>query len=80
MAKYGTFMKSDLFNCKFFMGRMSKQFPEPPLHYIQGKIELQMTVYTILLHYRIQICLKHSFLKKKFLERYCILESFRLND
>ncbi|WAR28924.1 PA24A-like protein [Mya arenaria] len=36
MAKYGTFMPTDLFGCKFFMGRLAKTYEEPPLHFLQG--------------------------------------------
>ena len=37
MPKYGTFMKPELFGCKFFMGQIVKRFPEPPLHFLQGE-------------------------------------------
>ena len=37
MAKYGTFMKTELFGSKFFMGKLCKDFEEPPLHFLQGK-------------------------------------------
>ncbi|KAL3846623.1 hypothetical protein ACJMK2_017598 [Sinanodonta woodiana] len=36
MAKYGTFMKSELFGSKFFMGKLCTQYEEPPLHFLQG--------------------------------------------
>lgn len=36
MAKYGTFMKTELFGSKFFMGKLCKEFEEPPLHFLQG--------------------------------------------
>ncbi|KAH9524899.1 Cytosolic phospholipase A2 [Bulinus truncatus] len=36
LPKYGTFLKSDQFSCKFFMGCIVKKFPEPPLHFLQG--------------------------------------------
>ncbi|KAK7094705.1 cytosolic phospholipase A2-like isoform X2 [Littorina saxatilis] len=36
MPKYGTFMKPELFGCKFFMGQIVKRFPEPSLHFLQG--------------------------------------------
>ncbi|XP_052265882.1 cytosolic phospholipase A2-like isoform X2 [Dreissena polymorpha] len=36
MAKYGTFMPTRLFGCKFFMGHLAKEYEEPPLHYLQG--------------------------------------------
>lgn len=36
MPKYGTFMKPELFGCKFFMGQIVKRYPEPPLHFLQG--------------------------------------------
>ncbi|KAH9524898.1 Cytosolic phospholipase A2 [Bulinus truncatus] len=36
LPKYGTFLKSDQFACKFFMGSIVKRFPEPPLHFLQG--------------------------------------------
>ena len=39
MPKYGTFMKSEHFGCKFFMGKLVKSYPEPPLHFLQGKRE-----------------------------------------
>ena len=37
MAKYGTFMKSELFNSLFFCGKLIKKYEESPLHYLQGK-------------------------------------------
>ena len=37
MAKYGTFMKTEDFGSKFFCGKKLTPFPEPPLHYMQGK-------------------------------------------
>ncbi|KAH3870520.1 cytosolic phospholipase A2-like isoform X2 [Dreissena polymorpha] len=36
MAKYGTFMPTKLFGCKFFMGQLAKEYEEPPLHFLQG--------------------------------------------
>ncbi|CAH1272832.1 PLA2G4A, partial [Branchiostoma lanceolatum] len=36
MAKYGTFMRSELFGSKFFMGCLAKRFPEAPLHFLMG--------------------------------------------
>nr|AWU67131.1 putative phospholipase A2 [Crangon crangon]AWU67132.1 putative phospholipase A2 [Crangon crangon] len=36
IAKYGTFMKSDDFGCKFIVGKKIKNFPELPLHFLQG--------------------------------------------
>ncbi|GFO49458.1 cytosolic phospholipase a2 [Plakobranchus ocellatus] len=36
LAKYGTFMKTEQFACKFFMGKIIRKFPEPPLHFLQG--------------------------------------------
>ncbi|CAG5129542.1 unnamed protein product, partial [Candidula unifasciata] len=36
LPKYGTFMKTEQFACKFFMGSVIKEFPEPPLHFLQG--------------------------------------------
>lgn len=38
LPKYGTFMKSQLFGSKFFMGQLVKQYEEPPLHFLQGKL------------------------------------------
>ena len=37
LPKYGTFMKTQLFGSKFFMGQLVKQYEEPPLHFLQGK-------------------------------------------
>ena len=37
MPKYGTFMRPELFGCKFFMGQIVKRYPEPPLHFLQGQ-------------------------------------------
>ena len=39
MAKYGTFMRSELFNSVFFCGKLVKKYPEAPLHYLQGNIK-----------------------------------------
>ncbi|CAL1537190.1 unnamed protein product [Lymnaea stagnalis] len=36
LPKYGTFLKTEQFSCKFFMGCIIKEFPEPPLHFLQG--------------------------------------------
>ena len=40
MAKYGTFMKTDLFGSKFFMGKLCKGFEEPPPHFLQAMFNL----------------------------------------
>jgi hypothetical protein len=32
MPKYGTFMKTELFGSKFFMGRLCTEYEEQPLH------------------------------------------------
>ncbi|KAK0060949.1 cytosolic phospholipase A2-like isoform X2 [Biomphalaria pfeifferi] len=36
MPKYGTFMDSELFGSKFFMGKLVKKYEEQPLHFLQG--------------------------------------------
>ncbi|XP_013772392.1 cytosolic phospholipase A2-like [Limulus polyphemus] len=36
IAKYGTFMKTEHFGCKFYKGKIIKFFEEQPLHYLQG--------------------------------------------
>ncbi|XP_014670504.1 PREDICTED: cytosolic phospholipase A2-like isoform X2 [Priapulus caudatus] len=36
MAKYGTFMRTELFGSMFFTGSLVKRFPESPLHYLIG--------------------------------------------
>lgn len=36
ISKYGTFMPTELFGSKFFMGKLCKRFEEPPLHFLQG--------------------------------------------
>ncbi|CAH1802387.1 unnamed protein product, partial [Owenia fusiformis] len=36
MPKYGTFMRTEQFGSKFFMGKISRKFEEPPLHFLQG--------------------------------------------
>lgn len=36
MPKYGTFMKTEQFGSKFFLGKLCKQYEEPPLHFLQG--------------------------------------------
>ncbi|XP_029633996.1 cytosolic phospholipase A2-like isoform X2 [Octopus sinensis] len=36
IPKYGTYMKVEHFGSKFFMGKMCREHPEPPLHYLQG--------------------------------------------
>ncbi|XP_059481957.1 cytosolic phospholipase A2-like isoform X2 [Neocloeon triangulifer] len=36
MAKYGSFMKPQQFGSKFFLGKIIKEFPEYPLHFLQG--------------------------------------------
>jgi len=40
MPKYGTFMKPELFGSKFFIGHLVKKYEEPPLHFLQGNLEL----------------------------------------
>ena len=40
MPKYGAYMKSKLFGSKFFMGKLSNEFEEPPLHFLQGKFDI----------------------------------------
>lgn len=37
MPKYGTFMDSELFGSKFFMGKLVRKFDEQPLHFLQGE-------------------------------------------
>ena len=37
LPKYGTFMKTEHFGSKFFMGQLVRKYPEPPLHFLQGK-------------------------------------------
>ncbi|KAK7486493.1 hypothetical protein BaRGS_00022294, partial [Batillaria attramentaria] len=36
MPKYGTFMDSELFGSKFFMGKLVRKYQEQPLHFLQG--------------------------------------------
>lgn len=36
MPKYGTFMDSELFGSKFFMGKLVHKYQEQPLHFLQG--------------------------------------------
>ncbi|XP_067669562.1 cytosolic phospholipase A2-like isoform X1 [Haliotis asinina] len=36
LPKYGTFLDSELFGSKFFMGKLCKKYEEPPLHFLQG--------------------------------------------
>lgn len=38
MPKYGPFMRPELFGCKFFIGQICQRYPEPPLHFLQGKL------------------------------------------
>ena len=38
IARYGTFMKTEYFGSKFFCGKLVAAYPEPPLHYLQGKM------------------------------------------
>jgi len=38
IARYGTFMKTEYFGSKFFCGKLVGAYPEPPLHYLQGKM------------------------------------------
>ena len=37
LPKYGTFMRSDMFGSKFFLGHLVKRQPEPPLHFLMGE-------------------------------------------
>lgn len=39
MPKYGTFMQTEHFGSKFFCGKLVKYYKEPPLFYLQGKLE-----------------------------------------
>ncbi|TRY76190.1 hypothetical protein TCAL_13566 [Tigriopus californicus] len=36
IPKYGAYMKSEDFACKFYMGKVVKRFPEVPLHFLYG--------------------------------------------
>uniref|UniRef100_A0A2P2I3R9 Phospholipase A2 n=1 Tax=Hirondellea gigas TaxID=1518452 RepID=A0A2P2I3R9_9CRUS len=36
IAKYGTFMKTEHFGSKFMVGKLIKEHPESPLHFLQG--------------------------------------------
>lgn len=36
IAKYGTFMKAEHFGSKFMVGKLIRQHPESPLHFLQG--------------------------------------------
>merc|ERR1719427_448947 len=36
IPKYGTFVRTSDFNNKFFMGAITKAYPEPPLHFLMG--------------------------------------------
>lgn len=36
MTKYGTFVKTEHFGCKFFCGYLHTKYPEPTLEYLQG--------------------------------------------
>ncbi|XP_063423775.1 cytosolic phospholipase A2-like [Mytilus trossulus] len=36
LPKYGTFMKTEHFGSKYFMGQLVRKHPEPPLHFLQG--------------------------------------------
>nr|XP_039269364.1 cytosolic phospholipase A2-like isoform X2 [Styela clava] len=36
IAKYGTFLKTEYFGSKFFMGVLVKKYDESPLHFLQG--------------------------------------------
>ena len=38
IPRYGTFMKTEFFGSKFFCGKLVAAYPEPPLHYLQGKM------------------------------------------
>ena len=38
MPKYGAYMESKLFGSKFFMGKLVKEYGEPPLHFLQGNL------------------------------------------
>ncbi|XP_078356825.1 cytosolic phospholipase A2-like [Oculina patagonica] len=46
MSKYGTFMKTEHFGCKFFCGKLLASYPEPSLAYLQG---IWGSAFTILL-------------------------------
>ena len=37
LPKYGTFMKTEHFGSKYFMGQLVRKHPEPPLHFLQGR-------------------------------------------
>ena len=36
IPKYGTFMDASKFGSRYFKGKISKSFPEYPLHFLQG--------------------------------------------
>lgn len=45
IPRYGTFMKTEFFGSKFFCGKLVAAYPEPPLHYLQGKMTLRKEQY-----------------------------------
>lgn len=38
IPRYGTFMKTEFFGSTFFCGKLVTSYPEPSLHYLQGKM------------------------------------------
>lgn len=55
MAKYGTFMKTEDFGSKFFCGKKLTPFPEPPLHYMQGKTMVHCNCQESMLNMIVQV-------------------------
>lgn len=47
MPKYGTFMKTELFGSKFFMGKLCTEYEEQPLHFLQGMYTTCISMYII---------------------------------
>lgn len=54
IAKYGTFMKTEHFGSKFMVGKLIKQHPESPLHFLQGVVKLTQMLASIIL--KLQVC------------------------
>jgi len=69
LPKYGTFMKSEWFGSKFFMGHLVKKFPEPPLHFLQGNHNIKSFQNPHYISYKVTIISKVSRIPITFLTR-----------
>ena len=59
MAKYGTYMKTQHFGSKFYMGKLVKEYEESPMHYLMvGFFLITYSIKTIVYFQNDTFCLQ----------------------